>query len=174
MDQITAVGAFEDRDKARAAVEALRRAGFADDDVGLLSREDKAPEGPARAYIDNPRSAGDESAAGVGIGAAAGAAAGLGTGAALAAGLIPGVGPVVAGGLALALLMAGSGAAAGSLLGGLFGLGVPQDEAEYVHSELAAGRTLVLARAGDRYAEALRVLHEHGANQRTIDVGPRS
>jgi hypothetical protein len=92
----------------------------------------------------------------------------------MAAGLIPGVGPVVAGGAALTLLMAGSGAAAGSVVGGFFSIGVPMDEASLLESELAAGRTLVPAQAGKRYAEALQILAEHGAVQRTIDVGPRS
>jgi hypothetical protein len=173
MDKITAIGVFEDKQQAWRAVEALRRAGFAAEDIGLISREDEVPVDEAKARIDEPRSAGDSAAAGVGIGAAAGAATGLGCGLALVSGLIPGVGPVLAGG-ALTLLLAGTGAAAGSLLGGLLGLGIPQDEAESFEAELAAGRTLVTAQAGDRYGEALKILNQQGAMQRTIDVGPRS
>lgn len=172
MDKITAVGVFENHNQAQAALEALRQAGFEEGGLGMLSRQQEEPDSSAP-RMDNPRSAGGQTVAGAGLGAAFGAAAGLGTGLALTAGLVPGIGPVIAGG-AMALLMAGTGAAAGSLLGGLLGMGIPQDEAEYVRSELAAGRTLVTAEAGERYHEALRIFAQHGAAQRTIDVGPRS
>src|SRR5262245_54818559 len=142
MSDVAAVGVFDDPARAHSAVEALRRAGFPDDSIGIIHREDEPPKGDAARLADDPRSTGGLEAAGVGVGAAAGAASGLGTGLALATGLIPGVGPVITGG-ALVLLMAGSGAAVGSLVGGLIGLGVPQDEASRFESELAAGRSLV-------------------------------
>src|SRR5262245_23803978 len=111
MSEITAVGVFEDRRRALSAVEGLRQAGFADEEIGLISREDSEAERPAWKGADEPRSKDETGLASVGVGAAAGAAAGVGTGLALAAGLVPGIGPVVAGG-ALTLLMAGSGATA--------------------------------------------------------------
>jgi hypothetical protein len=172
MSEITGVGVFENRHKALSAVEALRRAGFADDEVGLIGREDGRDEKPAGQALDDPRSRGNLALASVG-GAAAGAVAGVGASLALAAGLVPSIGPVVAGG-ALTLLLAGSGAGAGSLVSGFFSLGIPTDEGSLLESELAAGRTLVTAHAGTRSGEALQILDECGATQRTIDVGPRS
>src|SRR4051794_40854328 len=112
MSEITAVGVFEQRERALSALEALHRAGFAEGDVGLISREDESPRKDAGHAQDNPRATGNVELASVGAGAATGAAAGVTAAVALAAGLVPGIGPVVAGG-ALALLMAGSGAAAG-------------------------------------------------------------
>ena len=47
MSEITAVGVFEERRSATSAVEALRQAGFVDDEIGLISRDDKEPEKPA-------------------------------------------------------------------------------------------------------------------------------
>ena len=42
-------------------------------------------------------------------------------------------------------------------------MGVPEQDAGYYQSELAAGRTIVLVRAGDLQQSALRVLRQFGA-----------
>ena len=118
----TVIGVFSDRDQAQTAVDDLRRAGFRDDQIGLVSRtatpahathtttHDQAkektglPEDPTHSHWEE----------GAGIGAAAGAATGAGLGLAVAANLIPGLGPVIAGGTILAILAsAGTGAAVG-------------------------------------------------------------
>src|SRR4051794_26815195 len=102
----TIIGVFSDRDKALAATSDLGRAGFRDDQIGLVARSGDAAGMTATASgherlkerTDLPRdpthSHWEE---GTGIGAAAGAAAGTGLGLAVAANLIPGVGPVIAG-----------------------------------------------------------------------------
>jgi hypothetical protein len=157
------VGVFETRDQAREAVTELRRAGFRENEIGVLSR---APEGeaPDSASATDPTHTRWEE--GSGIGAAAGAVTGTGLGLAVAAGLIPGVGPVIAGGTLMALLAsAGAGAAVGTVLGALIGLGIPEEESRFYESEFAAGRTLVTVRAGSRNADAWQILSRHGARE---------
>ncbi len=43
------------------------------------------------------------------------------------------------------------------------GMGVPEQDAGYYQSELAAGRTIVLVRAGDLQHSALAILRKYGA-----------
>jgi hypothetical protein len=161
----TVIGVFEDRDQAHRAVDDLRRAGFREDQIGLVSRDNERPTDDGRAKSG----ATSESTAtlweeGAGIGAAAGAVTGTGLGLAVAAGLIPGVGPVIAGGTLVALLAsAGTGAAVGTVLGAFVGLGVPEEEARFYEGEVTAGRTIVTVRADDRSPEAWEILGRHGA-----------
>jgi hypothetical protein len=159
----TAVGVFANRQSAQQAVQALRSAGFRDDQIGVVSRNN---DGSTRSGI-----AGDPTETrweeGTGVGAAAGAATGVGLGLAVASGLIPGIGPAIAGGSLMALLAsAGAGAAVGGVVGGLIGLGIPEDDATYYESEFRSGRTIVTVRADARYAEATDILRRHGAVER--------
>lgn len=167
----TVIGVFSDRDKAQAAVDELRRAGFQDDQIGLVARHpaDTASH-PAGHNVarertglpsDPTHSRWEE---GAGLGAAAGAATGTGLGLAVAAGLMTGVGPFIVGGtLAAILASAGTGAAVGTILGALVGLGVPEEEATYYDQEFKTGRTIVTVRADDRSPEAWDILARHGA-----------
>jgi hypothetical protein len=160
----TVIGVFEDRDSARAAVSELRRAGFREDQIGLVTHDtDRAPpRGDESGIPGEPTHTRWEE--GAGIGAAAGAVTGTGLGLAVAAGLIPGVGPVLAGGTLMALLAsAGTGAAVGTVLGGLVGLGVPEEEAKYYSGEFTSGRTIVTVRADENTVQAWEVLSRHGA-----------
>ena len=101
---VTALGVFPGYAEARRAVEALRQAGYRDDQIGVL--------GPGAADAARERSglANDPTHTrweeGTGIGAAAGGLAGLGLGAAVAAGLMSPLGPIVAGGWLVAMLAA--------------------------------------------------------------------
>jgi hypothetical protein len=152
----TVVGAFDDPGQARQAVEDLRRAGFREDQIGVLAREEtlQAP----------PRETGSL----VGEGAIAGAVAGAAGGALWAVGtavaLLPPIGPVVAGGLLAAVLAsAAGGAAVTGLVGALIGLGIPEEEARHYESEFQGGRALVTVGAEGRADEAYAILHYHGA-----------
>jgi hypothetical protein len=161
----TVIGVFQDREQARTALDELRRAGFGDDRIGMVSRD----------RTDLPTASGEkpgllENASqtrwgeGSGLGAAAGAVTGTGLGLAVAAGLMTGVGPVIAGGTLMALLAsAGAGATTGAILGALVGLGVPEQEAKYYEQEFTSGRTIVTVRADDRSTEAWDILTRHGA-----------
>jgi len=169
----TIIGVFSDRDKAQAAVDDLRRSGFRDDQIGLVSRavDDAGSSTHAAGHQQFKEKKGVSSdpththwEEGAEVGAAAGAATGTGLGLAVAAGLIPGLGPAIVGGTLLAILAsAGTGAAVGGLVGGLVGLGVPEAEASYYEAEFRTGRTIVTVRADERAADAWDVLARHGA-----------
>jgi len=155
------VGIFDDYRQADEAIGELRRAGFRDDEIGILSRTTVTSE---TGIVNDPTHSRWEE--GAGIGAAAGAITGTGLGLAVAAGLIPGVGPVIVGGaLAAMLASAGAGAAVGTVLGALIGLGIPEEESQFYESEFKAGRTLVTVRAGSRNEQAWQILRRHGAHE---------
>lgn len=143
-EQITAVIAtFVDKERAERYVAALKRAGFKDDEVGMVSphEEHEAVE--------------EGAVAGAITGSAVGAFAG-----AAATGLIPGIGPVIATGALTALLGgAAAGATTGGLIGALIGLDVPEDEAHQHEQEMLAGRTLVVVQALGRGGEAMGILN---------------
>jgi hypothetical protein len=168
------VGVFPGFAEARRTVEELRRAGFRDDQLGVLGpNPDEAPSPGVRSGL-----AGDPLGThweeGAGIGAAAGATAGAGLGLAVAAGLLPPIGPVIAGGTLVALLaIAGAGAVAGTAVGGILGLGIPEDHARIYEGELRAGRVLVTVRPEDGQDEtARRVLRDlDGVPRGAPDIG---
>jgi len=154
------VGVFQDRAMAERAVEQLKDAGFDDDQIGFVVRDQGGDQGMK--VTDETAETGSP-----GEGAAVGAISGgilggiIGAAAAL---LIPGIGPVVAGGI-LATTLAGAavGAAAGGLLGALTNMGVPEEEARYYESEFQSGRTIVTVQADGRKQEALNILRSNGA-----------
>jgi uncharacterized membrane protein len=152
-EQTTAlIATFPDRGDAEHFVDDLHRAGFTDQEIGVVTREPER-EKEADHTVENT------AAAGAITGGAFGALAGI----AVAAGLIPGIGPVLAGGvLAGVLASAATGVAAGGLLGALIGLGIPEDEARRYEEELKAGRTLVVVQGqGGRLPEAIGILRHH-------------
>jgi hypothetical protein len=158
------VGVFDDYRQAEDAIRELRRAGFRDDEIGMISRTTHTSE---TGVVNDPTHSRWEE--GAGIGAAAGAVTGTGLGLAVAAGLIPGVGPVIAGGALAALLAsAGAGAAVGTVIGSLIGLGIPEEESQFYESEFKAGRTLVTVRAGSRNEDAWRILRRYGAHEPAV------
>jgi uncharacterized protein (TIGR02271 family) len=156
-ERSTVVGVFENRDQVQCAEQALRNAGFRDDQIGIAMRN------------------GDETGTATkkehGSKAAEGAMGGLVTGGviggilgAAAAMLVPGVGPVLAGGiLSSALAGAATGAVAGGLLGTLVGMGVPEEEARYYNEEFERGRIIMTAKVDNRYDEAYNILRDCGA-----------
>jgi uncharacterized protein (TIGR02271 family) len=166
--QRTAVGVFDNRERAQQAVAELKRLGFTENEIGV------AAQGDERQSVHK-----EEEGNHAGAGAAAGVAGGLGVGAlwglGIIAGVLPAVGPVIAGGvLASIAASAAAGAAAGGLAGALIGMGIPDDEAEYYETEFRRGRTIVTVQAGDRYDEARAVLRREGGydiSSRTADTG---
>jgi len=158
-ERSTVVGVFQEREQAREAIEALKDAGFAPDAISILSPDKQATQ-------DMAEETGTHAGAGAATGAVAGGILGglggwlLGIGA-LA---IPGIGPfIAAGAFATALGGAAIGAGVGAIAGALTGMGVPKEEADYYEGEVKSGRTLVAVRVDGRYAEAQRLLREHGA-----------
>lgn len=159
LERTTAIGVFTERASADAALEELRAAGFAADQLGFAVRDRDATE---RATMPTdvtelnlmPGTATGAMGGGL-IGGIVGAAASL---------LIPGLGPALAGGILLATLGgAAMGAVAGGFAGSLIHMGVPEEEAHHYQDLLTSGHTLVTVQAPGRYEEALRILAQHGA-----------
>jgi hypothetical protein len=149
-----AIGVFADPAQAQVAYEELKRAGFADDQIGYVARNG-AEELDESGVLTH-------AAEGVAAGAVGGGALGAACGLAVATGLLPGVGPIIAAGTLITILLgAGAGAAAGGLAGLLIGLGVPAEHAGYYERQLQAGRSLITVQAGLRNGEALAILRRH-------------
>jgi hypothetical protein len=156
--QSAVVGLFEDRVDAERAVANLKRAGFRDDQIGLVARC------PADQTDADKKHQGDAGLEGAGAGAAVGAMTGAAVGVAVLAGLIPGIGPAIAGGtLGAVLSSAGAGAVAGGLMGVLAGLGISEDDARLFEREVNAGKTLVSVNPDGHRAEAQAMLEAAGA-----------
>jgi hypothetical protein len=51
---------------------------------------------------------------------------------------------------------------AGAMFRSLVGVEIPDNEVRYYEEDLQEGRPLVMVRAGDRYAEAVDILHRCG------------
>jgi hypothetical protein len=156
-DRTTVVGVFTNRTQAQDAVADLRRAGFTEQEIGVVSHDEERPD----------THAGDSGDAVTG-GAVAGAAAGAGVGAlwglGIMAGLVPAIGPVIAGGtLAAILASAATGAAVAGLAGALLGMGLSREEAEYYEGEFRQGRTVVTVHTLGRADEARMILDRFGA-----------
>ena len=138
-----AVGIYDDRASAEAAVARLRELGYSKDDISVMM-DDKTRE---REFADHT---GSKAAAGMGTGAAIGG--GLG---AIIAGLtatgsvaaIVGTGgaaaPLVAGPLAAALAGLGAGGVAGGIVGALVGAGIPEKHAKRYEERLNKGGILL-------------------------------
>ena len=169
----TTVGLFATREAAERAVADLKRAGYRDDQIGLISKDadGKAVKRDGSGAMET--NACEGATVGAAAGAAGGAAAGTAVGIGMLAGVIPVIGPVVAlGTLGTVLLGAGAGAAAGAAAGGLtgalIGWGIPEDEAKYYEGRVQAGQHLVTVegRASD---EGRAVFARHGGYDRRTD-----
>jgi len=139
--------AYDSYAQARAAVDAVEKAGVPSSDVSIVANKYVSAE---YADVDDVNKA----AAGAGIGGALGAGAGLLAGLGMLA--IPGLGPVVAAGwLASTAAVAAGGAAAGGIVGALADAGTDREHAEVYSEAVRRGGTLVTARVPD--GDAARV-----------------
>jgi hypothetical protein len=145
-----AVGVFRDSEQARHAIDALKSAGYRENEIGFLARASTT------GLEDDTLSSAETGAVEGGmLGGVLGAAAAL---------LIPGFGPAIAGGILLATFgAAGIGALTGSIIGMLVSIGVPEEEAHHYQRELEKGRTIVTVKATGGYDDALAILRRHGA-----------
>lgn len=165
----TVAAIFQDRTQAERAIDALRAAGFAGDQIGVALRDRQATGELVEDTGTNAVEGAVSGALGGGLlGGVAGFLVGL-----ISALALPGIGPIVAGGaLASALGAAGGtavagagiGAAAGGLVGALSGMGIPEEEARHLETGFRAGGVLVTVSAGHRASEALGVLERSGGN----------
>jgi hypothetical protein len=163
-DNDTVVGVFNDRTAALRALEELRRAGFTEDQLGVLARD--ADVEVRSAPADESTREGSQWEEGAATGVVAGAGIGALWALGIAAGVLPAIGPVIAGGILASVLASAAGAAAvGGVLGALIGLGIPEHEARVYEREFHAGRTLVTVRANGRYDQIRTILRRHGARE---------
>jgi len=136
---------FDTYESASGAVHALESAGIPEDDVSLIANNS------SQWFDRGSDNAGENTAAGVGMGAALCGAGGLLTGLGLLA--IPGVGPVVgAGWLAATAVGAAMGGVAGGLLGALTDAGVSESDAHLYAEGVRRGGAVVAARVDDAQA----------------------
>ncbi|HZG69898.1 MAG TPA: general stress protein [Chondromyces sp.] len=134
------VGVYNTQDEAIAAIEDLKRQGYASEDISVLSKNEEQVDYVAE-QTDTKAEEGAATGAATGglLGGLTGVLAGAG---ALA---IPGIGPIVAAGpIAAGLTGAAAGAGAGGLAGALIGMGIPEDDAETYESYVKEGKILVL------------------------------
>jgi hypothetical protein len=163
------VGLFRNTGEAQQAVEALTNAGYARNNISVITRDDTASTDYHTAEVRDT----------TGIGAGAGAVSGgvLGGLAGLLVGMgalvIPGIGPVIAAGtlastLGAAAAGAGIGAGVGAITGGLVGalanVGVPEEEAHFYAEGVKRGGTLVIVQTDDTQTSmASSIMRQHDA-----------
>jgi len=155
-------GVFETKARAEQAIADLKAAGFDDDKIGLVYRNNAGEVVKSGAADDTYAEEGAVA------GAVAGAAGGALVGAGIIAGVIPVIGPVLAlGTLGTILANAAGGAAIVGITGALIGWGIPEEDASFYESEVQAGRYLVTVEANGKEADARQILHRGGGFDRT-------
>jgi hypothetical protein len=168
----TVMGVFHTQQEAQQAISELTSIGFNDEQIGVLSKFDKAMLDDEQSMNlvpvgghESHDSASHTAATGIAIGLGAGTLWGIG----IAAGLIPAIGPVIAGGtLATILASAATAAAAGGIAGALAGHGFSEDMAKYYEGEFSKGRILVIVKT-DRVSETQTILRKFGAYEMNSD-----
>jgi Heat induced stress protein YflT len=159
----TVVALFAELSAAQRGIEALKDAGFSEQQIGVAARDKQQQK-------DLTEGTGTQAAEGAAKGAVGGGVLGglVGLLTGVGALAIPGIGPIIAGGaLASTLAGAGIGAAAGGLIGALVGMGVPEEDAKHFERGFQEGGVLVTVLAAGDTAVAREVILESGG-----DLGP--
>jgi len=132
-------GIYADRFNVERAVEAVKAAGFSNNDVSVLFPENQGTKDFAH---EKSTKAPEGATTGAGTGAVLGG--GLGWLAGIGALAIPGLGPFIAAGPIMAALAgAGVGGAVGGLTGALIGMGIPEYEAKRYEGRVKDGGVLL-------------------------------
>jgi hypothetical protein len=162
----TSAGVFTTRAAADQAIAQLKRAGYRDDQIGLIHKDTSGNT----IKMDGAGETHTRACEGSAIGAAIGAAGGAAVGAGILAGVIPVIGPVLAiGTLGTVLLNAAGGAAIAGLAGALVGWGIPEEDAEFYQNEVKSGRYLVTVECGQG-DDARDLLTRNGAYDRASSL----
>lgn len=130
---------FTNKVQAEAAVDALIKRGYTRDDISVIMSDSTHNKHFA---IE----AGNQAAAGTGIGSAVGGVIGATLAAIAAVGTslaLPGIGIIVAGPIVAALAGAGAGGATGGIIGALVGAGIPENRAKVYDSGVREGGILI-------------------------------
>jgi hypothetical protein len=138
-------GIYPSYDAVERGVDALRSAGFRNNDISVLFPENEGTKDFAHA---KGTKAPEGATAGAGTGAVVGGA--LGWLAGIGALAIPGVGPFIAAGPSMgALAGVGVGGAVGGIAGALIGMGIPEYEAKRYEGRIKNGGILLSVHSDD-------------------------
>src|SRR6478736_6114310 len=154
-------GIYTDRSSVDRAVEALKSAGFSNNDVSALFPENQGTKDFAH---EKSTKAPEGATTGAGTGALLGG--GLGWLAGIGALAIPGLGPFIAAGPIMAALAgAGVGGAVGGLTGALVGMGIPEYDAKRYEGMVKDGGILMSVHSDDSEwtSKAKAILERTGA-----------
>lgn len=154
MRREVAVNVLPDRQRARAAVEALEQAGFRRDDIRVLAEDGAGRIGDVRAEHLNEQGSG-----------IAGAVAGVGSV------LVPGVGPDVGVSTFPVSIETIAGPAGGEITGALVGMGVQVDAAARYEEEARRGGLILVVKAGARCDVVQEVTRRFGGYD--VETGGR-
>lgn len=149
MGEKSIIGVFSSRQEAEKAIQSLRQQGFKEEEINIISKENKKNG----EYYD------DDIADGALTGGTLGGIGGLILGAGALA--IPGIGPVIAAGPIAAAL---SGAVAGGITGGLIDWGIPAESSSRYEQHVAQGNILAVIRTQEaKVQQAAQILRQNGA-----------
>jgi hypothetical protein len=161
-DKNTAVfGIYPSQAGVVAGVDALKMAGFSNNDISVLL---PSTEGTREFAHEKNTKAPEGASTGAGTGAVLGG--GLGWLAGIGALAIPGLGPFIAAGPIMAAIAgAGVGGAVGGLAGALIGMGIPEYEAKRYEGRVKDGGFLlsVHSDSSDETKRAKAILEQTGA-----------
>lgn len=153
------IGIFHDPIEAQRAIADLKRQGYTEDQIGVVS-----PDRNSVTASESESKAEEGAIAGLATGAGVGALWGLG----ILSNVLPGIGPAIFGGtLGVILSSAAAGATAAGIGGALVGLGMSEEDAEHYESEFKAGRTIVTVHGTANTALAQSILSQHGGYDRS-------
>ncbi len=158
------VGIFRSEERAKEAINELKRQGFDEREISLIARDNKqggrqggADGGGGQGFTMSGQDVSDGALTGGAIGGIAGLLAGAG------ALLIPGVGPIIAAGPLAAFL---TGIVGGGLVGGLVDFGIPEESGRHLEERVKQGDILVTLKANeDETPKVSSVLKRFGAEE---------
>lgn len=156
------VGVFRSEERAKEAINELKRQGFDEREISLIARDNKhgasqegADRGENQGFTMGGQNVGDGALTGGALGGIAGLLAGAG------ALLVPGVGPIIAAGPLAAFL---TGIVGGGLVGSLVDFGIPEESGRHLEERVKQGDILVTLKAGeDEISKVSSVLKRFGA-----------
>jgi hypothetical protein len=158
---IAVFGIYPQQTSVESGVNALKAAGFSNDDISVLFPN---KEGTKDFAHEKSTKAPEGASAGAGTGVLLGG--GLGWLVGIGALAIPGLGPFIAAGPIMAALAgAGVGGAVGGLTGALIGMGIPEYEAKRYEGRVKDGGILlsVHSETSDEIKRAKEILERTGA-----------
>ncbi|MGI5876151.1 MAG: general stress protein [Dethiobacteria bacterium] len=138
------VSIFNSEERAKEAINELKRQGFDEREISLIAKDKKQNLGAQENDVDSmtmgDQNIGDGAFTGGTIGGIAGLLASTG------ALLIPGIGPIVAAGPLAAFL---TGIVGGGIVGGLVDFGIPEESGRQLEERVKKGDLLVTLKVAD-------------------------